>query len=229
MTYIEFCNLIKSLNPNTSIGVHGINTNTLSKGSVGKEIIKTGLNLTNWGGILSSIKMYGRVKDLSEQDLLNIYNYAYGVGNNEEVENILFGFPEVITNSDNKDFYLGYYNRYDLGYAKGQKEAGADLPLNQLFDKMHIIPNSFIIGLFNSQNNNQSINFSLNNYFYEFQNNPIFFDSLFNALKDNKIINIIDYYKYKDMLKEWGLDNTLIMKQYEEYLSQIEEKIPKKN
>ena len=220
MNFNEFYNMIKSLDPNTSIGVHGVKVNTLSNEDISKKIIDNGLNIYNWGGLLSTIKMYGRVKDLSDDDIKDIYNYSYGINENGKIVNFVFGFPEIITNSNNKSFYLGYYNKYD----EGETIAGSNLPLNNLFDKTRLIPSDFIIGSVIQKENIENIDFIMNNKFYGFNNNQDFYDNLFNELKKHNILNFIEAYEYLDLLSQYGIDFKLIKDQYEEYLSKEENK-----
>ncbi len=221
----EFCKIIKSLDDNMSIGIHGIGNNRIEKNNdlsideIGSKITNTGLELHGWGGLLSSVKMFGRVKDLDKNDLQRIYNYIWQFGNNGEIVNILFGFPEIITNSEGNEFYLGYYNQDNVvGFAKGHDQAGDNLPLNKLFEHLKLIPNDFIIGCIKSKQNNPNSEFKINRNFYWFQNNQAFYDKLYNLLENANIINPIYYVKYQNLYAKYNMSG-LLLKQYKEYLS----------
>ena len=219
MNFEKFCEMIKSLDANMSIGIHGVKKLSLSQDNISNRIMNEGLELQGWGGILSSVIMFGKIKDLSSNDLRNLYNYAYGIGNKGEITNVLFGFPEIITNSQGKDFYLGYYSQKNInGYAKGQEKAGSDLPLNILFDMKHHIPNDFIIGCIKTNANNPNINFISNSSFYGFSNNQLFYDKLYKELADNQIVNPVEYHKNIELFKRFGIPGGLGVEQYEEYL-----------
>ena len=231
INFEEFCKIIKSFDGNMTIGIHGIGKDRIDKNKslsldeIGNDIMRNGFELHGWGGLLNSIKMFGRVKELGKNDLRRLYDYVWQFGDNGEIVNVLFGFPEIITNSAGDEFYLGYYNQEEVvGYAKGQKEAGDDLPLNKLFDEMRLVPNNFVIGCLKAKQDSPNSELVVNKNFYWLRNNQSFYDDLFNALINAGIPNPIEFEKYKELYTKYNMDGGLALKQYQEYLNNTKNK-----
>ena len=222
MSFEEFRQYIKSLDENMSIGIHGVKEETLLKEpDIAEKVLSEGLELKGWGGILSSVKMFGRVKDLGDADIKRIYQYAYGIGDDGNIINFLFGFPEIITNSNDEEFYLGHFVESELG--KDEKRAGSELPLNVLCDAKHHISNKFIIGCIISQSNVSTIDLHENPCFYgNSKNVQPFYDELFSSLEEEKIPNPKDMIKYQEVYAKYGLpiEENLGTQQYQQYLQE---------
>ena len=229
MSFEEFCAFIKSLDGNMSIGVHGVKEETLLKEpNIVEKVLSEGLTLKSWGGILSSVRMFGQVKDLGTADLRDIYDYTYGVGRKGEIINFLFGFPEVITNSQNEEYFLGHYINSPKG--KDDPNAGMDLPLNVLCNKNRSIPSDFIIGSVVFQNFLPRPKITINPSFYGELSPEMtqkFYDDLFDKVKNNPTISSpMDMYLYKDVYTKHGTDveNSVGYQQYVAYLRQKQHK-----
>lgn len=234
MDFDKFYKYIELLDDNTSIGIHAImkdkeDTTDLSTIDIGKAIMEEGLRLYNWDGILNTVKMYGRVCDLSRTNLKKIYNHIVNLGKTEELALLLFGFPEEITNSENEKFYLGYYNDEAYEYFKNYKKTGCNLPLNHLCERIQFIPKEFIIGCITKKKDDQEIKFTVNKQYHEFNNDQKFYDNLYNALRDKNVVNIADWYDNLGLLAQYNLDFNLILQQYGDYINNKGKTKTKKN
>lgn len=148
--------LISTIQPNYSIGVHGINfpknQNLTSQSEnfleIAKKIMKSGLKNFGSGGILSNVQMYGQLKDLSDQDFNSIFDYCYGFGDMEgNYVNILVAIPEVFIDKQGMEYYLGHFTKNENGvYAK--YGSGSNLPLNRFVNEKRFLPKEFIVGYF---------------------------------------------------------------------------------
>ena len=88
MTYEEFVEYVSNLDPNYSVGLHGVTGqgNHLDKIP---SILSQGLKTKGWGGILSNVAMFGKVKDLTERDYKTMYDYVYNADYDGNIVNIL--------------------------------------------------------------------------------------------------------------------------------------------
>ena len=219
MSFEEFRDFIKSLDQNMSIGVHGVKEETLlNEPDIAEKVLSKGLELKGWGGILSSVKMFGRVKDLGDADIKRIYQYAYGIGDDGNIINFLFGFPETITNSNGEEFYLGHFVENEIG--KGQKNAGSELPLNVLCDEKRHISNKFVIGCIISPFNVRTIELRENPCFYgNSEDVQPFYDELFSDLEAKNIPNPKEMFEYSDVYAKHGIstEDDLGVQQYEQH------------
>ena len=229
MNFEEFCAFIKSLDGNMSIGVHGVKEETLlNEPEIVEKVLSKGLELKSWGGILSSIRMFGQVKDLGTADLEEIYKYTYGVGRRGEIVNFLFGFPEVITNSQKEEYFLGHYINSSKG--KDDPNAGLDLPLNALCDDERLVPREFIIGTIVFQDFLPRPTVTKNPNFYGELSPEMtqkFHDNLYDALQRKmSIANPKDMYENPDIYSKHGInvEETIGYQQYVAYLRQKQHK-----
>jgi len=185
MSYEDFVEYISNLDPNYSIGIHGVTGagNHLEKIP---SILSQGLRLKGWGGILSNVAMFGQIKDLTERDYKELYDYTYGADNEGNIINIFFAFPETYTTEEGREFYLGNFPKVS-GYAKGQAEAGDHNPLNKISEMQEVIPKEFILGYSVMKMETDNFSFYKNPNFYPYLDG---FDKQFEQLLDKN--NVLD-------------------------------------
>ena len=218
MSLDEFIELFLSIPENYSIGIHGI-TSSDNHIDVANSIMNNGLMLNGWGGILSSVEMFGRLKNMDDRDKKKLLNYFYGkVDSENKFVNVLFAFPQTLKDYDNKEYFLGYFKKTS-GYAKGVDEAGDGLPLNRMAEADSLIPKEFIVGYMVQQLNSPYFQFVKNDSFIGFMSlgkQKEYFESIKNRLindfnmtdKDGIVMvttffkncgmNIPEYYKQAD-------------------------------
>jgi len=215
----EFIELLLDIPGDYSIGVHGITETNISHVEVANSIVSKGLILHGWGGILSSVTMFGRLKNMGDIDKKKLVKYFMGKSDSEEkFVNIIFAFPETLKDYDDKEYFLGYF-KMTSGYAKGVDAAGESLPLNKMAEADSLIPKEFIVGYMIQQLNSPYFQFVKNDSFIGFmslEKQKEYFESIKNRLindfnmtdKDGVVkvttffkncgMNIPEYYKQAD-------------------------------
>lgn len=206
MNYEDFIEYVSNLNPDYSIGVHGItgDGNYLEKA---QGVLEHGLRTNGWGGILSNVQMLGQVKNLTEHDYKRLGEYTYAADHNDLIVNVLFAFPETLVNEEGKEYFLGHFNKV-TGYAKGQDAAGDSLPLNKIAEQLHCVPKEFIVGYYVSKMESEDFTFYPNPFFYG-NNEEMYKQKLEELLKEHRVgdtereYKMIGFYKQFDMFNEY--------------------------
>ena len=218
MNFEDFAKYINSLDPNTTIGIHGINGdgNYLEKAN---SILKSGLETKNWGGILSNVSIFGQVKNLTETEYQRMREYTYNSDKNGSVVNVVLAFPETIVNDDGQEYFLGHFNPTTSNeFAKGSAESGARLPLNKMVNLKKVIPREFIAGYCTGKMESNDFNFQMNPSFYLNNGNSIT-EEVKQALIAESFGNIEIVFKNIELLKQYG---------YGEYCNQLKEYVENK-
>ncbi len=155
-----------------TIGVHGVGSPSVDNEGLSfidmcEKIKSEGLKLYGWGGLLSSVSIFGQAKNADDRVLSAMAEKAYTIQSDGTIGNVLFAFPNTITTSSGKEIFLGHFK--DLpGANKGQDEAGASLPLCLITEKLGYIPKEFIAGYYITKANTTDLTFVPNRSFYMF-------------------------------------------------------------
>ena len=128
---------------NASIGVHcPRKTDVLSESDIYKKVIESGIYAKGgerkYHGITSTFAMCGQ-KGL-DFNFDYLYNWNYGDINKKDNYQIIIAIPDVIKNSEGKDFILGCW-KYKKDFYDSEKESNK-MPYNGI----DIIPPEFIVG-----------------------------------------------------------------------------------
>lgn len=205
----EFLNYFERLPEDYSIGIHGITGDSPNYLEVVNSILDNGLRLSKngWGGLLSSIQMYGQKCNMTGYELNRLVNYFYGcVDNDDRIVNVIFGFPEVMNDLNGNTYFLGHYNQV-AGYAKGHDKGGDNNPLTKMTEKEKCVSKEFIVGYYVGKYDTDN---------FEFFANPNFIglkskyeqDEFFESIKDRidvepiaeeiRGIKILESFGFKD-------------------------------
>jgi hypothetical protein len=220
MSLDEFIELFLSIPENYSIGIHGI-TSSDNHIDVANSIMNNGLILNGWGGILSSVEMFGRLKNMDDRDKKKLLNYFYGnVDSENKFVNVLFAFPQTLKDYDNKEYFLGYFKKTS-GYAKGVDEAGDGLPLNRMAEADSLISKEFIVGYIIKKCDSNYFEFVKNDSFIGFMNDgkqKEFFEGIKDRLvNDYSVVDKEEVNRVVSFFKESGVQLPEYFKQANRY------------
>ena len=202
----EFLNYFEKLPEEYSIGIHGITGDSSNYLDVAESILNNGLRLAEegWGGLLSSIQMYGQKCNMTEYEMNRLLNYYYGHTDSEErFVNVIFGFPEVMNDLEGNTYFLGHFNQV-AGYAKGHNKGGDNNPLNKMSETEKLVPKDFIVGYYIGKYDTDN---------FEFIPNPNFIglkskheqDEFFESIKDRiEVEPIVDQMLSIRIMEKFG-------------------------
>ena len=226
MSKEEFIELFLNIPGEYSIGIHGI-SRTNDYVEAAKSILNEGLKLYDWGGILRSVMMLGRLKNMDDRDKRKLFNYFYdGPDCDGRYVDVVFAFPKTLKDFDDKEYYLGFFKKVSSGYGKGIDAAGAGLPLNMMAEADHLVPREFIVGYMVHKCNSEYFEFVPNDCFIglasEFKQKE-YFESIKDRLIDE--FNLVDKEganKVISFFKKSGMEIPEYFKQVDRYFDENE-------
>lgn len=166
MNNFSYKDFLNELDDTYSVGVHGV-VGLKNHIKCADNILKYGLMLSNTGGMIQNLQMYGPKGNMGSFLLDKLSNYTYIADFGKDIVNIIVAIPDVLVDGDDI-YFLGHFN-----YSENpsiSEQSGIGLPVNILTDIEKIIPKEFIYGYtFRSFfSKDDEIGFKLNPKFIDF-------------------------------------------------------------
>lgn len=175
--------------PGSSIGVHVIDKGQFFE--VANSILAIGLkNSKHHEGLTGTIAFLGQKETFDYNDILD---YFYGnYDSNGNIFTIVCAIPETIKTTDDKEYYLGAYEKFN-GYGKDDYKAHS-MPTHD----PNILPPEFIVGCVVRNVHTRQSNFIINKNYVSFKNDEQQF-----LVNDNLLQKIQEY---KNLMWVYTLD-----------------------
>ena len=216
----DFKKTIEMLVPGDySLGVHGITGDSESYTDVASGIMKNGLKINGWGGILSNTEMYSELNNITDRQMRKIYDYCFQLDNNDQCVNVLVAVPKVIQDTSSKEYFLGHYN-YSSTYQKGDDKSGAHLPFTMYTEDIGYVPKEFIVGYYYSTADGDVTFFLPNKDFMGIKSEKEkkeYFEKLLNNGLNNHALEVVP----GSDLSQFG--ESEYIRQYQEYVDSIKQ------